>query len=124
MSRRTQQRDAIRQTFETTDRPLGPQEVLELAQRDLPRLGLATVYRNIRKLVEEKWLHAVGLPGEPDRYEVAGKSHHHHFHCRRCDGVFDVEGCPGDMGTISPNGFVLESHEIILYGLCATCSAA
>ncbi len=123
MPSRTQQRDAIRNAFETTDRPLGPQEVHNLAQRQLPRLGLATVYRNIRKLVENGWLRAVGLPGEPDRYEVAGKSHHHHFHCRQCDAVFDVEGCPGDLGDLSPSGFVLESHEIILYGLCATCSA-
>jgi len=24
---------------------------------------------------------------------VAGKGHHHHFQCERCDRVFDISGC-------------------------------
>jgi len=123
MQRKTQQRAAIRRAFEQADRPLSPQEVLDSAQDEMPGLGMATVYRNIRSLMEKGWLHSVGLPGAPDRYEVAGKHHHHHFHCRRCDAVFEVEACPDDVETLPPEGFEVESHEIIFYGLCNTCAA-
>ncbi len=123
MRRNTRQRQAIRQAFEAAGRPLGPQEVLDRARGDLPALGIATVYRNIRNLVEERWLRPVELPGAPDRYEIAGKDHHHHFHCRRCDGVFEVDDCPASIDAISPSGFIVETHEIILYGLCNLCNS-
>lgn len=120
--RNTKQRQAILAAFEGSDRPLAPQEVLELAGRAIPRLGVATVYRNIKLLKEEGTLAVVELPGAPDRYELAGKEHHHHFHCRQCDRVFDIDGCPRTIAELTPEGFQLQSHELILYGACEECS--
>jgi Fur family ferric uptake transcriptional regulator len=54
---------------------------------------------------------------------VADKEHHHHFHCRRCDKVFEIEDCPGSLRHLAPAGFQAERHEIILYGLCAGCAS-
>lgn len=121
MQRKTQQRDAIRQAFEAAGRPLSPQEALDAARIQVPALGVATVYRNIKTLLEEKWLQEVELPGLPSRYELANKDHHHHFHCHQCDRVFEVENCPGELGRLAPQGFQLETHEIILYGMCQQC---
>jgi Fur family transcriptional regulator, ferric uptake regulator len=120
-TRDTRQRRAVRQVFETAERPLGPHEVLALAGEEVPGLGIATVYRAIRALVDQGWLQAVRFPGETPRYERAGKHHHHHFHCRRCDGVYDVAGCPPDVTRLAPPGFVLEQHEIVLRGVCSAC---
>jgi Fur family transcriptional regulator, ferric uptake regulator len=124
MQRDTQQRRAIRKAFEDAGHPLSPQELLALAQEHVESLGIATVYRNLRTLQESGWLEAVELPGEPARYEVAGKGHHHHFHCRDCDRVYEVDGCPGNLDEVTPQGFQLENHEFVLYGLCDTCVAA
>jgi Fur family ferric uptake transcriptional regulator len=121
MERDTQQRRAIRQAFREAGRPLSPQEVLEVAGPQSPGLGVATVYRTVKGLVEQGWLATVALPGEPPRYEVAGKEHHHHFHCRGCGRVFELEGCPGELARMTPAGFVLENHEVVLYGRCAGC---
>lgn len=118
----TQQRQAIRAALQEADRPLSPNEVLEAAQTEAPTLGIATVYRNLRTLTEDGWLQPVGLPGGPDRYEIAGKDHHHHFHCRSCDRLFEVESCPGNLQRICPPGFALDDHEIILYGHCSDCA--
>lgn len=123
MERDTAQRRAIRQVFLDTPRPLGPREVLELAQDRVRSLGIATVYRTVKALVAEGWLVAVELPGEPPRYERAGKQHHHHFVCRSCDRVFEVHGCPGDLSAGVPSGFRLQAHEVVLYGVCAACAA-
>lgn len=122
MERDTKQRRAIRALFEKANRPLSPTEVLELGKEEVSGLGIATVYRSLKSLVDEKWLVPVQLPGEPDRYEPAGKHHHHHFHCRECKKVYEVEGCPGDLKKLSPRGFKLEGHELTLYGVCAACA--
>jgi Fur family ferric uptake transcriptional regulator len=119
--RETQQRTAIRQALLDAGRPLSHEEVLAAAQRDCPGLGIATVYRNVRRLREQGWLREVELPGAPSRYEVADKDHHHHFHCVACDRIYEVEDCPGDLKKLAPSGFLVQSHEIILYGLCRNC---
>jgi Fur family ferric uptake transcriptional regulator len=121
MHRHTRQREAIRAALATAGRPLGPAEVLAAARTALPGLGIATVYRTLKALVAEGWLRPVELPGAAARYEVAGKRHHHHFHCRACDGVYEVEACPAGIRGLLPGGFRLEEHEIILYGVCASC---
>lgn len=122
MQRKTQQRDAIREAFEVAGRPLSPQETLDAARLQVPALGVATVYRNIKSLLKEGWLQEVELPGQPSRYERADKAHHHHFHCHRCDRVYEVDDCPGDIRKLVPEGFQLETHEIILYGTCQECN--
>ncbi len=121
LRRRTRQRGSIRQALEKADRPLSPQEILTAARRVSPSLGIATVYRNVKALVDEGWLQPVELPGAPSRYERAGKGHHHHFHCRSCDRVYEVDDCPGTLRELTPPGFELDAHEIILYGTCSEC---
>ena len=74
MQRDTRQRRAIRAVFQDSARPLSPEEVLQAAQAEAPTLGLATVYRNLKGLVEEGWLVPVALPGAAPRYEPAGVS--------------------------------------------------
>lgn len=122
MDRDTRQRRAIRRVFAETDRPLGPLEVLPAAQAYTPGMGMATVYRTLKALVEEGWLVPVALPGEPARYEVAGKQHHHHFRCRTCERVFETAGCLTNLPQLTPRGFHLEGHEVVLYGICTACA--
>ena len=122
MQRKTTQRRAILMALERAGRPLTPQEALPLAARHAKGLGIATVYRNLKSLAARGVLKQVSLPGEATaRYELCGKAHHHHFHCRACHQVFEVEGCPGNIEPLVPKGFQLEDHEVVLYGLCAAC---
>lgn len=120
-TRQTRQQSAIRDAFLASDRPLSPQEVFDDAHNRIPGLGLATVYRHLKALVESGWLIPVELPGQPPRYELGGKRHHHHFHCRSCGRLFDIPGCPGRLSV--PTGFKVEDHEITLYGRCPECAA-
>lgn len=121
--RDTQQRRAIRAAIDEANRPLSPREVLDSAKRTSPGLGIATVYRTLKTWVEEGGLTQVDLPGEAPRYEATGKQHHHHFHCRSCDRVYELFGCPENLRSLTPAGFTLEAHEVVLYGRCAACIA-
>jgi Fur family ferric uptake transcriptional regulator len=121
MQRDTAQRRAIRKALDEAGRPLGALEVLERAQRDVPGLGLATVYRNIKALTEESAVAVVELPGQPPRFESAGKGHHHHFLCDACGKLYELGGCLGGLKELLPGGFRLSSHELLLHGRCRAC---
>jgi Fur family transcriptional regulator, ferric uptake regulator len=121
MERSTRQRTAIRAVIDAAGRPLSPQEVLEAAQVEVPALSLATVYRNIKALLDAGEISAVSLPGDSPRYESARHEHHHHFQCTNCLRVFDVHQCPGDFARLAPAGFTVERHELTLYGRCSEC---
>ncbi len=124
MERSTRQNTAIRTAIAAAGRPLSPTEVLGEARRQVAALGLATVYRNLKALVDEGAIQIVMLPGEVARYELARPGHHHHFRCDVCQRVFDVPQCPGDLTGFAPPGFTVDRHEITLYGKCSECRPA
>ena len=121
MERATRQRFAIRAAMTPAGRPLSPQELLEAAQAEVPTMSLATVYRNLRLLVDAGEIESVTLPNDHPRYELAQRSHHHHFQCTFCKRVFDVHECPGNLARLAPKGFTVEHHELTLYGRCDGC---
>lgn len=122
IERATRQRDAIREVIESAGRPLSPQEILRAARPAVSGIGIATVYRNLKKLATDGAIRLVTLPGEAARYEVTESDHHHHFQCTRCRRVFDVPGCPGDLRRLAPRGFKVEAHDLTLYGRCSACA--
>lgn len=123
MERNTRQKQAIREAFERNDRPLSTDEVHREAERHSHGLGMATVYRSIKALLEDGWLAIVEVPGRSPLYEVSGKGHHHHFSCSSCERVYELEGC-ATVNAKLPRGFKTTSHDVTFYGTCARCAAS
>lgn len=123
--RRTKQRQAILNKILSAEGPLSVSQIHERASEELPRLGIATVYRTIKALREDGEIIAVELPGEEAHYESAGRGHHHHFRCWSCEQVFDLGVCPVGIpsGTTLPGGYQVEEHNLTLYGRCSSCVA-
>jgi len=121
-ARKTRQRDAIRAAISDAKAPLGPKEILDAAGREVEGLGLATVYRTLKLMVEAGEIMPVEIAGESPRYELAGKGHHHHFLCKGCGKVFELEGCCGHFEGLAPRGFRVEGHDLTLFGQCAGCA--
>lgn len=125
MVRRTHQRRAILRALHAAPGPLTPQEVHERAQEDAGGLGLATVYRNLGRLERSGDVVQVHLPDDATRYEPAGRGHHHHFRCRFCDRVYELDtDCPVSVleGVTLPGGYQVEDHALTLYGRCPRCA--
>ena len=122
--RQTRQREVILQVIATSNGPLSIQQILKLSQKKGGIVAIATVYRTVNLLMEAKQIQSVNLPNGETRYESADLGHHHHFQCRKCRNVFDLSICPVHLarGTIIPGGFVVEDHEMTLYGLCPKCA--
>jgi Fur family transcriptional regulator, ferric uptake regulator len=121
--RQTQQRDAILDVITRAAGPLTVPEILERSQERVPGLGIATVYRTVKLLLETARVQTVILPSGETRYESTGLGHHHHFHCRSCDEVFDLATCPVQVPRGAyEGGYLVEDHELTLYGTCPSCS--
>lgn len=95
--------------------------VYRAVRRKLPRVSLATVYRNLRTLA------AQGLLAE--RADVSGMrfdgktESHDHFTCVTCGRIFDVPAGVTRARARVPStlGFEVLSHRIELYGRCRGC---
>jgi Fur family transcriptional regulator, ferric uptake regulator len=122
MKRKTSQRAAIEEAFRIQDRVLGIEEILHNGRELVESLNLATVYRNLKLLVEKGWLKQINHPLLGTLYERTGKEHHHHFHCHACNRVFELPGCALNEEEAAPEGFVVEDHEVFLFGICPSCA--
>lgn len=123
MQRKTSQRTAIEQVFLDEDRPLSIGEILRLGRTRVESLNQATVYRNLKLLADSGWLRQINHPTMGPLYERTGKAHHHHFHCRDCNRVFELPGCSLNHEDAAPEGFIVEDHDIFLFGVCPSCAA-
>ncbi len=121
----TRQRSAVQKTLEEAARPLTPVEIWQSAQALSPGLGIATVYRALRILIDLGAVEIVEIPGAPPHYERKHPHHHHHFLCEVCQGVFEVEACTSGIDQLAPPGYTVKRHSLTLYGVCAKpeCSA-
>ena len=72
--RATIQRDAIRKALTNSPRPLNIEEILAAGKVNVPNLGIATVYRNIKKMLAEGEIRAISGTGIPDCYVTMDKS--------------------------------------------------
>ena len=121
--RNTRQLRAIHDVLNGTDRPVSIEEIHRAAKAREPGLGVATVYRTVKALVEAGTVVSIALPGEGPRFELSGKGHHHHFQCNRCGRIFETKACLGNLRRLVPRRFQITGHEIVLYGRCAECRA-
>lgn len=123
MNFNTKQRRAILDVLEIADHPLSPQEIFDKVSQSGESVNLSTVYRSVSALVQRGTLEEVRLPGESSRYEFSGKGHHHHFRCRKCNRVLVIEKCAADVNSMVPPGYIVEDHDLYIYGICAECTS-
>ena len=103
------------------------EEVHRLVIRRAPTVSLATVYRNLRLLVDAGLLGE--LPGPRARFDANIRAHHH-FTCVRCGCIVDVAA-----PVVEPHsralpkrveartGLIITHHRIDFFGRCPKCQA-
>lgn len=97
--------------------------IYEVLKKELPSISLATVYRNLHQLAENKMIkEIVGLDGSV-RYDHCTHPHYH-FICTKCNKVYDVPSdiAPGLVDLVSAKtGLEVESYDISFKGICPEC---
>src|SRR5215468_8540211 len=123
-SRRTRQRAFIYQIVASTKRHPTADWIYEKARAKMPRVSLGTVYRNLHVLEREGKIRAIEAWGPSTRYD-ADLSHHYHFLCGVCGGIFDLEKPRGSdermRRLVLPKGFAATGHRLEFHGVCPTC---
>ena len=95
-------------------------QIYEAVNRTDPNGSKATVYNNLRALVDAGLIREVPLEGRAARFDT-NLHKHHHFICDRCGELEDVDWFdvpkPSGLGSRS-----VRVCEVILRGLCTKCS--
>lgn len=120
--RLTAQRRLILGVVRDTDAHPTAEWVHAAVRRRLPRVSLATVYRNLRLLARQGFLTEIQA-GPSIRFD-ARVHRHHHFTCSRCGRIFDLEepvNARLDARVAARTGFRVSHHRIEFYGVCGRC---
>src|ERR1700728_1566332 len=106
--------------MEHTGHPTAP-EIFEAVNRVDPRSSRATIYNNLRDLVQAGLVREVAMEGRAARFDAKGMPHHH-FICDRCGNVEDVDWYDVPRPPAASLGKrVLRECELIFRGLCTRC---
>lgn len=124
--RQTRQRELILDIVRSTmDHPTA-EWVYRQARRRLPRISLATVYRNLKELADEGAIREMYSGGEPARFD-ANTGRHYHIRCVSCGRVNDlpisVDRRLEEEAGRAMNYRIL-GHEVEVLGVCPGCQSA
>jgi Fur family peroxide stress response transcriptional regulator len=121
--RRTPQRYAVMAFLMEHNRHPTAVEIFEAVNRVDPRSSRATIYNNLRDLVQAGLVREVAVEGRAARFDAKGVRHHH-FICDRCGNVEDMEWYHVPKPASRSLGKrVLRDCELNFRGLCAKCAS-
>lgn len=99
-------------------------EVWRSVRAELPRVSLATVYRNLHRLAESGEILRL-VVGKEYRFD-GNRAPHLHCLCRRCGALLDAP-LPVSLerklrDAVEAKGFTPQEVKVRIKGLCAACS--
>jgi Fe2+ or Zn2+ uptake regulation protein len=118
---------AILDIIRATDMHPTATEIYDEVRKVRPQIGLATVYRILRNLVQHGYVLELKNSDESCRYD-GHITRHDHAICTECGALLDVPIDVPLAQEILQNaalaaGIQLQSHEVRLYGRCPACQA-
>lgn len=121
----TRQRDVILDYFLSSDRHMSIEDLYLRLRSKHPNIGYATVYRTLKLFAESGIAREIQFGDGQTRYEhVAEGEHHDHLVCTRCGDIVEfknetIEKLQAEVA--ASHGFLIETHKLELYGMCAKC---
>ena len=119
----TRQREAVYGHLRESGRHPTAEEVYLAVKRELPRISLATVYKNLEALVNCGLAVKVTAGDGAARYELR-TDHHYHSRCLGCGMMVDLEP---EAEVVLPNvvkvprGFEVAQYRVEVVGYCGGC---
>ncbi|WP_147822472.1 Fur family transcriptional regulator [Salidesulfovibrio onnuriiensis] len=121
----TPQRALIVDAFLGEEGHFTSEDLFNKVRRRDSAIGLATVYRTLKLLTDSGLADAFDPGGGVAIYEHSyGHRHHDHLICTECNRKVeimdsDIEKRQEELAR--ENGFELESHRMLLFGVCPEC---
>lgn len=121
---RTPCRVEILKTLSKADSALSESEIRDNLSYNYDR---TTVYRTLRNFLNQNVIHSISLEGGEVRYALTPhkdkthSSHHVHFYCNECSGVFCISHKPFETPSL-PAGYKPVNYDLLVHGKCRNCS--
>ena len=124
--KRSEQREAIVDTFLRSQSHLSVDDLLHLVQKRRPDVGRTTVYRTLKLLQAAGLAQELELRGESRFEREYNRAHHDHFICQHCGDIIEFES--PEIERIQDEiaaglGFVIEGHRHQIFGQCRACAS-
>lgn len=120
----TQQRIAVFDYLQTVEHHPTAEEVFFAVKQKLPKISLATVYKNLESLANCGAITKLTYGDAAARYDIR-TDHHYHTRCLRCGKLSDLDAEAGDefLAQIKPkSNFTVKDYRLELLGFCAECN--
>jgi Fur family transcriptional regulator, ferric uptake regulator len=122
--RATPARIAVLKLLEETKQPVDVSTVIDCVNKEGIKTDPATIFRIVNTLTKKGITIPIQLQEGKTRYELAGKTHHHHLVCESCGKVGDVSSqvVPALEKEIQKKyKFLVKRHSLEFFGLCEDC---
>ena len=122
----THQREIILQELQSLKSHPTADELFELVRSRLPRISLATVYRNLEWLCQQGIVQKIEVGGRQKRFDGTVDLHYH-IRCIACGRVDDVDMIPIEtleMDLSKKSGYTVKGHRLEFWGVCPGCAAS
>ena len=120
----TLQRKTILNILRQTNSHPSADEIYELVRKQLPRISLGTVYRNLEVLAKTGLIQKLELGGTIKRFDW-NSNKHYHIRCLVCGQVDDAPIAPLNQLEDELYGatvFSIIGHRLEFEGLCPDCT--
>lgn len=121
--RMTNQREIILEELKKTDQHLNADELYERVRLLVPRISLATVYRNLELLTELGIVTKLEISGRPKRYDF-DVSRHDHIFCIECHRIDNIEVKCEEIAPavlIMKGEYSITGYRLEFVGICPKC---
>jgi len=119
----TTQRAAVFDYLSGVEHHPTAEEVFLAVKPKLPRISLATVYKNLEALVNCGAVSKLAYGNASARYDIR-TDHHYHTRCLKCGKIWDLDVQEGSelLARIKPQkGFEVKDYRLELLGHCREC---
>ena len=100
---------------------LDTEEIYRRAQKTLPQIGLATVYRTLSLLKELGLVRTIDLGENHSHFELRADEHVH-LVCTACGRVIDVPMPEALRVAARTKGFDVHRSKLEMFGVCDSCA--
>ncbi|WP_457572020.1 Fur family transcriptional regulator [Desulfovulcanus sp.] len=121
--RLTRQRKVILEALRGVTTHPTADEVYDMVRKNLPKISLGTVYRNLEILSEMGLIQKLEIAGQQKRFD-GNPEPHYHIRCIDCGRVCDVDfELDIDIKQKTISGFLVQGYRVEFFGICPDCQA-
>jgi Fe2+ or Zn2+ uptake regulation protein len=119
-SRLTIQRQLILNILKKDFSHPNAEEIYKKVKKKLPKISIATVYRNLHFLNKMNLVREITMPDGPNRFDGHLKDHDH-FICHVCKNIYNIPKYPLKTEYLPNKNYQIGSFKLDLFGVCAAC---